>query len=100
MEVRDKLLKNLENKIDRLSLNMERMKIADYVELLERPSKLLFRNFIAGVARGVGIAVGFTLLGAVLVVFLQQLDLLNLPIIGEFIADIVEIVQSNLRTRP
>ena len=100
MEVKDELIKNLEKKITQLSINMERMKIADYVELLERPSRLLFRNFIGGIARGVGVAVGFTLLGAMLIVFLQRLELLNLPVIGEFIAEIVQIVQLNLGTRP
>nr|WP_152948167.1 DUF5665 domain-containing protein [Desulfofundulus thermobenzoicus] len=86
----------LRDKITELSLNMEKMKLAEYVSLLEHPWRLLYVNFLAGLARGVGIAVGFALLGAVLVIILQRLVMLNLPVIGGFIAEIVTIVQSRL----
>ena len=47
-------------------------------------------------ARGVGIAVGFTILGAIVLYFLRKLVMLNLPLIGDFIAEIVRMVQSNI----
>lgn len=101
MEVDEKILiKSLEKKITQLSINMEKMKLAEYVELLEQPYRLLYVNFLSGIARGVGIAIGFTLLGALLVVILQRLVMLNLPVIGEFIAEIVKIVQLNLGKFP
>ena len=87
----------LARKIDELGITLEKMKLAEYVELLNRPSRLFYINFFAGVARGLGMAVGFTLLGALVVYTLQRLQVLNLPVIGEFIADIVKIVQNNLR---
>ena len=43
-----------------------------------------------------GMAVGFTLLGAVLVILLQRLAQQNLPVIGDFLAQIVTIVQRRL----
>ena len=49
-----------------------------------------------GLARGMGMAVGFTLLGAVLVILLQRLAQQNLPVIGDFLAQIVTIVQRRL----
>ncbi len=91
------LIKALKEKIEELSLNIERMKLAEYVELLNRPGRLLFVNFISGVARGLGIAVGFTLLGALVLFFLQRLVVLNLPVLSDFIAEIVRLVQSQLR---
>ena len=89
----------LGKKIDELGIALEKMKLAEYVELLNRPSRLFYINFFAGVARGLGMAVGFTILGALLIYTLQRLQLLNLPFIGELIAEIVKIVQSNLRIK-
>lgn len=77
---------------------MEKMNLAEYIHLLNRPGRLLYINFIAGVARGFGIAVGFALLSAIVVFLLQKLVVLNLPLIGNFIATIVEMVQSQLQT--
>lgn len=87
------LLKSLQDKITALAVNMEKMKLAEYVQLLNRPWRLLYINFIAGIGRGVGIAVGFTILGAVVLYFLKYLVMLNLPWIGGFIAEIVQMVQ-------
>jgi hypothetical protein len=98
MEEENHLLKTLEKKIAELSINIEKMKLAEYVKLLDRPWRLMYINFIAGMARGVGIAVGFTILGAVLLYFLRKLVLLNLPWIGGFIAEIVRMVQLNIGT--
>lgn len=87
----------LARKIDELGVALEKMKLAEYVELLNRPSRLFYINFFAGVARGFGMAVGFAILGAFLIYMLQKLQVLNLPVIGGLIAEIVKIVQTNLR---
>lgn len=85
--------------VDKLSIYMEKMKLAEYVELLGNTKRLLWINFIAGVARGLGIAVGFTILFALLVIFLNQLVTLNLPFIGDFLAQIVNMVQESEKLR-
>ena len=54
---------------------------------------MLKRNFLAGIARGVGIGIGVTIITAILVILLQKIVTLNIPIIGEYIADIVKIVE-------
>lgn len=86
----------LTTKIEELSINIEKMKLAEYVELLNQPKRLLFLNFIAGVARGLGIAVGFTILGALAILVLRRLVVLNLPLIGDFIALVVRLVQTRI----
>jgi hypothetical protein len=91
-----RLWESLREKITELAIRMEKMKLAEYVDLLEHPWRLLYINFIAGLARGFGIAVGFALLGAIIILILQRLVSLNLPVIGGFIAEIVSIVQSQL----
>lgn len=87
----------LSQKIEELGLAMEKMKLAEYVELLNKPARLFFINFFSGIARGLGMAFGFTLLGAILIYTLQRLQVLNLPVIGDVIADIVKIVQAQLK---
>lgn len=90
--------KNLEQKVDDLVLAMEKMKLAEYVEYLHNTKKMLFMNLIAGVARGLGMAIGFTILGALVIIVLQQLVILNLPLIGDFIAELVRIVNDRMST--
>lgn len=93
------LIEALKDKVDELSLNLERMKLAEYVELLNNPKRLLMINFISGLARGLGIAVGFTLLGAIALYILQRLVVLNLPVVSDFIATLVHLVQLQLEGR-
>lgn len=95
----DSPMEGLRGIVARLAVNMEKMKLAEYVDLLHSPWRLLWINFISGIARGLGIAIGFAILGAVIVIVLRKLVDLNLPVIGGFVADIVEIVQQQLRSR-
>ncbi|MGE5614143.1 MAG: DUF5665 domain-containing protein [Bacillota bacterium] len=88
----------LGKKLDRLALDMERSKIKDYVYYLEHPRKLLLSNFLAGLARGFGASIGFTLMAALVIYILQRIVRWNLPIIGKFISDIVNIVNNNLKS--
>lgn len=78
--------------VNKLALILEKMRIAEYVELTMNPLRLIYVNFLAGVARGLGMAVGFTLLSALVIYLLRQIVLLNLPLISDFIARIVRMV--------
>ena len=93
------LINALKERIEQLSLNLERMKLAEYVELLNRPWRLFYINFTSGLARGLGIAVGFTVLSAIVLIVLQRLMVLNLPGVSSFIAEIVHLVQLQLKVR-
>ncbi len=84
--------------VTQLNNYFERTNFAAYVQLLQRPKRLIWLNFIGGLARGVGIGIGFTLLAALVFLILQRLALVNIPVIGTFIADLVRIVQAQLHT--
>lgn len=86
--------------IDRLARNIDHSQLRDYVELTHSPTKLIVRNLVSGMSRGVGIAIGFTFFAATIVYILQLLGKLNLPIVGDYIADIVRIVQQQLQINP
>ncbi|WP_258013960.1 DUF5665 domain-containing protein [Paenibacillus polymyxa] len=89
-------LSRVEKLVQAVSEQMERTRIADYALLLNKPWRLLWLNLISGVSRGIGIALGFTFFAATIIYVLQVLGALNLPIIGDYIADIVRIVQRQL----
>lgn len=83
--------------IDRWLAAMERLRLADYVRYVDDRRRLVRTSFLSGVARGLGMAVGFTILGAMLVLALQDLARRNLPLISDFLAQIVGVVQTKLK---
>lgn len=89
--------KELADKVQKLAVTLEKTQIEEYVNYLSDVKRLLLTNLLAGLARGVGMAVGFTILGAVVLYFLQKLALQNLPLIGDFIANIVRLVNFSLQ---
>jgi hypothetical protein len=90
----------LAERIEKISVEMEKAHLQEYVQLALHPWQLIWRNLIYGLFRGIGIALGFTFFAATIVWLLQILGKLNLPIVGDFIADIVRIVQRQLQIRP
>jgi hypothetical protein len=84
----------LNAQLEKLVRHLESLRIADYMELLQRPSRLIFVNLVAGIARGLGIAIGATLVFAIMIEVLRRIILLHIPGIGEFIAEIIKIVES------
>lgn len=94
------LLQVLLTKLEELSLSLEKASLAEYVQLWRNPKRLLYLNFLAGIARGFGLAIGFTVVGAFFLYSLGKIASLNLPIVGEFVAEITRIVQHELARRP
>ncbi len=86
-------------RLNELALMLEKLKLADYLVHLNNTKRMLWIGFAGGLARGLGIAVGFTLLGALVLYLLQQTFLNNLPLIGDFIADIIKIANERLHLR-
>jgi hypothetical protein len=91
------LLTTINNKVSSIAANMERTQIADYVQLLNHPRRLIWTNLLSGISRGVGIALGFTIFATTIVYILQFIGALNIPIIGGYIAEIVKNVQFQLQ---
>lgn len=95
----EKQLGQIQKKVNEIAANIERTQIADYVALMNRPIRLVWINFLTGLSRGVGIAIGFTIIASTILYLLRALGALNLPIIGSLIADIVQHVQHQLDLR-
>lgn len=88
----DKDNRTLENKLHDFSIALEKSKISEYTEIINNPKRLLLVNFVGGLARGLGMAIGFTLLAAVLIYFVRQM--VNLPLIGKYIAELLNIIDN------
>lgn len=89
----DKLMKS----IDDLNYALIKNRFIDLSEILGNRKELIIRNLISGISKGIGIGIGFTLLTAVLIIVLQKIVTLNIPVIGDYISDIVDIVENNRR---
>ena len=93
---KNKVLERIEKKLDEIGLNMEKMKLVEYVAYLEHPRKLIWSNFVSGVARGVGTVIGVTVVMACILYFLRFLLTLNLPLVSSYIADFIRLIQNEL----
>ncbi len=88
-------LQRLEQVTEELTRVMEKTRIAEYVQYLEHPFRLLWTNFLIGVARGLGSTIGLAVVLGILVYFIQKLVMLNLPGISDFVADLIVMIQNN-----
>ena len=86
------LKKTNRNKINDI---FEKSNIRESFYVLGNKKEIFLRNFVAGIARGIGMGIGITFITALLIYILQKIILLNIPIIGEYITDIVDIVEKN-----
>ncbi len=87
-------LSYLEEKIDKLNTILIEANIRELSYIIGSKKQILIRNILAGIAKGIGIGIGFTLITAVIIYILQKIVKLNLPIIGDYIIDIIDIVQN------
>ena len=82
--------------IDRWIASMERLRLADYVRYVTTASACSGPAFSAAWRAGWAWRWAFTILGAILVIILQDLARHNLPLIGDMLAQIVSVVQKQL----
>ena len=91
----DEELSRLAAITEQLTRTMEKTRIAEYVDYLEHPGRLLWSNFLIGLARGLGGTVGLAIVLGAFFFVVQNLIMLNLPVISDFIADFIRMIQEN-----
>ena len=87
--------KGLEEKLDKINRTLSKNNLLELAEPLGNTKKVIIRNFFAGISKGFGIGIGFTILTAIIIYILQKIVRLNIPIIGQYIANIAKIVENN-----
>lgn len=85
-------LTGLRHQVVLLSETLEKMRLAEYIAYLNRPGRLLWFNFLVGLLRGLGTALGAGLLAGFAYFLLKRIVVLNLPVIGGFIAELSRYV--------
>ena len=90
------MFRKLSKNVEKLNRMLQEQNMQELIYVLGSKKEIAKRNFWAGVSRGVGIGIGVTIITAILVIILQKIVTLNIPVIGEYIAEIVEIVERNV----
>jgi hypothetical protein len=87
-----KQVRELNERMDKIAMFLEDIRLADVIQNYTAPRKLLWINFLAGLARGLGLTIGtaivLALFGSVLSKFL------SVPIIGDYIRQLVDYVNA------
>ena len=86
-----------EDRLERFIAAAGNMRLSEYVRYQKDRRARLWDAFWQGVARGLGAMVGFSVLGAALLYVLQDVANRNLPLISEFVARVVTLVQMRLQ---
>lgn len=79
--------------LDKIARRLENSGVAEYVKLSQRTGKILWLNFLSGMARGLGFALGTTLVLAVLYKILARIINMNIPYLTELLQHIVGIAR-------
>lgn len=87
------MLKLLNKNIEKLIEMLQKSNLEDIAMFLGSKKRMFFSNFFAGIFRGIGFSIGFTIVTAIVIIILQKIVLLNIPVIGEYLSDIVEILE-------
>lgn len=87
------LLKILNDNIEKLIDMLQKSNLEDIAMFLGSKKKMFFSNFFAGIFRGIGFSIGFTIITAIVIIILQKIVLLNIPVIGEYLRDIVDFLK-------
>ena len=83
----------LSKQINNLIAKIEKSNIHELIYILGNKKEIIKRNFLAGIFRGIGIGIGVTLITALLIMLLNKIVTLNIPVIGKYISDIIDIVE-------
>ncbi|MGI6092848.1 MAG: hypothetical protein GX348_01975 [Veillonellaceae bacterium] len=82
-------------RLEKLADRLEALQIASYIELLEKPRKLIITNFVAGIFRGLGFALGTTIVFAIIIEMLRRIILLNVPLLSNYLVDVIRMIEQN-----
>lgn len=88
-------MKKFNLNMEKISTYLEKLNLSDFIIILQSPKKLIYLNFISGLARGFGMAFGMTVLFALFIYIMSKL--VGLPVVGSFIAKIVKIITIELK---
>ena len=87
-------VRSLKKSIEKLNSTLTRSRWIELGEIMGNWKKLIWRNFISGISKGVGIGIGVSIITAIIIIILRRIITLNIPVISNYIADIIEIIET------
>lgn len=75
-----------------LAAQLQNMQLFELLQRIAHPKRIIWMNLIAGISRGIGLTVGTALLLTLAGIVLGRF--ISLPLIGEYIANLLDIVES------
>ena len=80
--------------LEKLADRLERMRFGDYVTNLNKTSRLIWINLVAGISRGVGLTLGATLVIAIIFKIITAVINLNVPYLSEAMQEVKQTLES------
>ncbi|NQU16770.1 MAG: hypothetical protein HQ564_01785 [Candidatus Saganbacteria bacterium] len=80
---------------ERMTELLSRVRIDEY-----KPWRYMFFVFLAGIARGIGFALGMTIILAILVFVMSKIlaTLVNFPLVGSYFQELSDLIQVYLKS--
>lgn len=85
----------LNERLDQLTAALDKAEIKDIIENYSSVKKRILTNFVAGAARGLGLSLGTIVILALLGYLLSLLVSFNLPVIGDYISELLNYVHTS-----
>lgn len=87
--------------LEKLADRLERMRFGDYVTNLNKTSRLIWLNLVAGISRGVGLTIGATLVIAIIFKIISAVISMNVPYLSPMLQEVKQTLESRYNpTRP
>ena len=86
----------LEERLERLAGTLERMRLDEYMEYVSDRKRRFLDMFMLSVLRGIGFTLGVAVLGAVVAVLIRNIVVENIPLIGGFLAEVVNAIKAKM----
>ena len=67
--------------------------LTEYVKLSQKTGKILWLNFLSGIARGLGFSIGATLVLAVVYKILARIISMNIPYLTELLQQVMSMTK-------
>ena len=67
--------------------------LTEYVKLSQKTGKILWLNFLSGIARGLGFSIGATLVLAVVYKILTRIISMNIPYLTELLQQVMSMAK-------
>ncbi|MCQ2914399.1 MAG: DUF5665 domain-containing protein [Alphaproteobacteria bacterium] len=83
-------------RLSKLSDELNRAKIFEYIELVQNPIKLFCLNFLSGLAKGLGLTLGTAIVLTALFKISQHIIALNIPYITQWVSDWISQIMKML----